>query len=175
MPLGGTPSVQRGRPHWGQGLRAARAAEELPQPLKTANVEILGGHLAGASHGPDELSAAIHCPQWGVVLRGIGLQSLKLKRLALPGDGSLMVAHWPGPEEGGSCRKGPFIVRCSTRADKGREWAGRGAGGLPSSARDVRGHIGLILTQRWPPSRGAARRWQPNRAAAPQDLDPLAA
>ena len=126
MPSRVTLSVQRGRPQWGQGLRAARAAQELPQPPKTANVEILGGHLAGASHGSDELSAAIHRPEWGVVLRGIGLQLLKLKRLALPGDGSLMVAHWPGPEEGRSCRTEPLIMRCGTRVDNRRKSLGGG-------------------------------------------------
>jgi hypothetical protein len=128
-------SLERGRPDGGQGLRPAWAAEEFPQPPKTANVEILGGYLAGASHGPDELAAAIHRPdwgliRWGVMLRGFGLQSLKLKRLALPGDGSLMVAHWPGPEEGRSCRKVLSIVKCGTRVGNRRD----GQGGVDASA-----------------------------------------
>jgi len=107
VPSSGMASVERSRPVGGQGLRAARAAQELPQPPKTANIEILGGHFAGAQHGPDELSAAIHRPERGVIGRGHGLQSLKLKRLALPGDGSLMVAHWAGPEEGRWCHNVP--------------------------------------------------------------------
>src|SRR6185437_7654942 len=77
---------------------------------------------------PDELPAAIHRPERGVIRRGLRLQSLKLKGLALPGDGSLMVAHWPGPEEGRSCRIVASIVRRSTGVDNRREQAGRGNG-----------------------------------------------
>ena len=107
MPSSGMPSVERSRPVWGQGLRASRGAQELAQPPKTANIEILGGHFAGAQHGADELSAAIHRPERGVTGRGLGLQSLKLKCLALPRDGSLMVAHWAGLEEGRWCHSVP--------------------------------------------------------------------
>jgi hypothetical protein len=124
MPWNGMPSVERSRPVWGQGLRATRGAQELAQPPKTANVEILGGHFAGAQHSPDELSAAIHRPERGVTGRGLGLQSLKLKCLALPGDGSLMVAHWAGLEEAGGAITCLHIVRCSTRIDNRRERAG---------------------------------------------------
>ena len=149
-------SVERSRPVRGQGPRAARAAQELTQPPKTANVEILGGHFAGAQHGPDELPASIHRPERGIILRGLSLQPLKVKRLALPGDGSLMIAHWPGPEEGKSCCTVPSIVRCGTRMDNRREGARRGrrrawAWVIPS-LRDVRGPIACL------PGAGAGRR-----------------
>ena len=161
----------RSRPIRGQDPRAARTAQELAQPPKTANVEILGGQFARAQHGPDELPAAIHRPERGVIHRGLGLQLLELKRLALPGDGSLMVAHGPGPEEGRSCRNVPSIVRGGTRIDNRREWAGRAPGGVELGLR-------LRVIARSPGSRPLllpTRRRPSNRTAVLPDLDPLAA